>query len=136
MSQDRNDAQASSAATGASLVVHTRAKDLLQWLMPALARFPREHRHTVTQHMALLALQVLDQLVEARHTQHAARAEALRLADVRLDQLRQYAHLAHQWRWWSDGQYEHFSRLCEELGRLLGGWRRSVAAQMARRAPD
>ncbi len=114
-------------------MVHTRARQLLEWLMPAVARFPREHRHTVTRHVADLAMQVHDALIAARHLPGPARAAALRDADLRLDQLRQYGLLAHQWRWWSDGQFEHFSRLCEELGRLLGGWRRAVAEQMKTR---
>lgn len=134
MSHDRKDAQAStSAPTGEALVVHTRARQLLEWLLPALARFPREHRHTVTRHMAERAMLLHDALIAARHDKGPARAAALREADLRLDQLRQYGLLAHQWRWWSDGQYEHFSRLCEETGRLLGGWRRAVAAQMKAR---
>ena len=56
----------------------------------------------------------------------AARIDALRGADIALDQLRQYGQLAWTWHWWSDGQFQHFSRLCEALGRPLGGWRRHV----------
>lgn len=135
MPQDKNDAQASSDPVNSSLVVHTRARQLLEWLMPALARFPREHRHTVTRHMADLAMRVHDALVAARHHAGPARLQALREADLRLDQLRQYGLLAWQWRWWSDGQYQHFSRLCEDLGRLLGGWQRSWAAKLSRTNP-
>jgi hypothetical protein len=108
------------------MVVHTRARQLLQWLMPALARFPRAHRHTVTAHMAALAMQVQDALIAARHQRAAARLAALQQADIALDQLRQYGHLAWDWQWWTDGQWQHFARLCEAVGRPLGGWRRSA----------
>ena len=47
-----------------------------------------------------------------------------READIRLDQLRQYLQLAWQWKWMSDGQYQHACRLTAELGRLVGGWLR------------
>ena len=107
------------------MVVHTRARELLQWMMPQLAAFPREHRHTVTDHMAGLVLQLHDALVAARHLEPADRARTLLDADVRLDQLRQYLHMAWHWRWLSNGQYEHVSRQTDELGRLIGGWRRS-----------
>jgi hypothetical protein len=109
------------------MVVHTRARQLLEWLVPGLARFPREHRHTVTRRMADLAMQVQDSLVAARHLQGPSRAAALREADIALDQLRQYGQLAWSWQWWSDGQFQHFGRLCEALGRPLGGWRRRLA---------
>jgi len=117
------------------MVAHTRARQLLEWLMPALARFPREHRNTVTLHMAQRALHVHDQLIAARHHSGTARALALRDADVALDQLRQYGHLAWSWHWWNDGQFEHFSKLCEALGRLIGGWRRSLPRSRASDGP-
>lgn len=107
-------------------MVHTRARQLLDWLMPALVRFPREHRHTVTKHMAALAMRAHDALVEARHQRGSGRAAALRAADTALDQLRQYGQLAWGWRWWTDSQYQHFSRLCDALGRPLGSWHRQV----------
>lgn len=113
-------------------MVHTRARQLLGWLLPALARFPREHRHTVTAHMARLAMQVQDALVAARHQRAAARQVALQLADIALDQLRQYGQLAWGWHWWTDGQWQHFGQLCDALGRPLGGWRRSVAGAAGR----
>lgn len=139
MSQEMNSAQPS-AAGGApepltpsdSMVVHTRARQLLDWLLPALAKFPREHRHTVTAHMARLAMQVLDALVAARHQRGAGRQVALQRADMALDQLRQYGHLAWGWRWWTDAQLQHFGRLCDALGRPLGGWQRSLAARDGR----
>ncbi|MBQ0942227.1 four helix bundle protein [Ideonella sp. 4Y16] len=80
----------------------------------------------MTQHMATLAMRVHDALVEARHQRGSGRAAALRTADTALDQLRQYGQLAWTWRWWNDGRYQHFSGLCEALGRPLGGWRRQV----------
>ena len=49
-----------------------------------------------------------------------------------LDQLRQYAHIALLHKWWSPHQFEHFTRLTAELGRLLGGWRRRMAGPQGR----
>ena len=109
-----------------SLLAHTRARQLLQWLLPAMGRFPREHRHTVTEHMAKLAMQVHDALIAARHVSAELRWQAIARADIALDQLRQYGLLACEWHWWSLGQYEHFSRLTAELGRLIGGWKRTL----------
>jgi hypothetical protein len=48
--------------------------------------------------------------------------DALAEADGTLNILRVYLRLAHRWRWLSDGQYEHVSRMVAEIGRLLGGW--------------
>jgi hypothetical protein len=121
---------------GGTLVAHTRARQLLEWLVPQLARFPREHRHSVTAHIARLAMRVQDQLIAARHLDAAGRAEALQQADIALDQLRQLLLLACTWHWLSEAQFRHVSGLTEELGRLIGGWRQRVArGRSAPRAP-
>lgn len=107
------------------MVVHTRARELLEWLLPHAARFPHEHRHTLARHVAELSLGVHDALIAARHLDSGARAHALRDADIQLDQLRQYLHLAWRWQWLSNGKFQHVSGLTDELGRLIGGWRRA-----------
>lgn len=111
------------------MVVHTRARGLLEWLVPLVAKFPREHRHTLTRHICDVAMWLHDALIAARHVDSARRADVLRDADIHLDQLRQYLHLAWRWQWMSEGQYQHVSRLTEELGRLVGGWRRGALAK-------
>lgn len=50
------------------------------------------------------------------------RLSYLRDADACLGNLRLYLRLAYQWQWFSSGQYEHVSKMIEEIGRLLGGW--------------
>ena len=124
-----NEANPSDASATDGMVVHTRARALLEWLLPQVAKFPREHRHTLARHVCELAMGTHDALVAARHLDDGARAEALREADIRLDLLRQYLQLAWRWHWLSAGQYQHVSGLTEELGRLIGGWRRSAAAK-------
>jgi hypothetical protein len=109
------------------MVVHTRARELLAWLVPHTAAWPREQRHGITQHVVALALGVHDALIAARHGSPLQRGESLREADIRLDQLRQHLQLAWQWTWMSDGQYQHVCRLTAELGRLIGGWRRRAS---------
>lgn len=108
----------------ADMVIHTRARDLLEWLLPRLAQCPREHRHGVGRHMSELAMRLHDQLIAARHLNLADRAAVLLEADITLDQLRQYLHLAWRWHWLNEGQLAHASELTGHIGRLLGGWRR------------
>lgn len=92
--------------------------------MPVSARLPREHRHGVSRHLVALGMRLHDELVAARHLDLPGRRHALREADIALDLLRQYLFMLWQWRWISEGQFRHASGLTEELGRLIGGWRR------------
>ena len=87
----------------------------------------------MTRHIAELAIRAHDELVAARHVDESTRVRVLVEADIALDQLRQYLNLAYQWRWISAGQYRHVSELSDELGRLVGGWRRSVVASLAQK---
>lgn len=114
-------------------MVHSRARALLEWLVPHTAGWPREHRHTLARHVCELAFALHDALIAARHLDAAHRSQALRDADIHLDQLRQYLQLAWRWQWASHGQYQHVSGLTDELGRLIGGWRRGGAGRAAGR---
>ena len=116
------------------LVIFSRTSDLLAWLVPKAETFPRSFRQTVTARLLAAALDLPEQLLEAQSRRGAPRRERLAQADATLNKLRLYLKLAHQWRWLSDGQYEHVSRMVAEIGRLLGGWIRQAkgAALMSR----
>jgi hypothetical protein len=104
------------------MVIFTRVFDLLEWLVPKGEAFPRSFRHTVTARLLGAALDLPERLFEAQARRGVQRRDALSEADATLNKLRLYLRLAHRWRWLSDGQYEHVSRMVAEIGRLLGGW--------------
>ena len=100
--------------------------DLLEWLLPKSEGFPRAHRFTVTPRLVGAALDLSERLNDAQACRGKLRHDALAKADASLNKLRLYLRLAHRWRWLSDGQYEHVSRIVAEVGRLLGGWIRQT----------
>ena len=111
------------------MVIFVRVFDLLEWLVPKGEAFPRPFRHTVTARLLDAALDLPEQLYEAQSRRGKQRRDALAEADVTLNKLRLHLRLAHRWRWLSNGQYEHVSRMVAEIGRLLGGWIRQAAAE-------
>ncbi len=78
----------------------------------------------MAQRMEQAALSFQDNLVWATKTRR--KYEALVDADFHLERLKLYNRLAVQLRLSNVGQYEHLSRQLDELGRLLGGWMRSL----------
>lgn len=58
-----------------------------------------------------------------------ARLERLHLADEALARVRVYLRLAFRWGWLSDGQYKHVAAMTTEIGKLLGGWKKSVVGK-------
>lgn len=111
------------------LVILARTYDLLEWLIPKAESFPRTFRATVTARLMGAALDLSEQLMDAQSRRGGRRRDRLAEADAALNKLRLYLRLAHRWRWLSDGQYEHVSRMVVELGRLLGGWIRQVGSE-------
>lgn len=104
------------------LVILTRIFDLLAWLLPKVETFPKAHRFTVTQRLMNAALDCQDAVFAAQSHRGRERISALHKADAALNRLRLYLRLAHHWRWLSDGQYNHVSKMVAEIGRMLGGW--------------
>lgn len=103
--------------------IFTRTYDLLRWLIPVTVKFPRQHRFVLAEAVQRTALRFQDQLLEAVHSDQPQ--PLLRQADVTLARLRLYLRLCHDLDLLSLGQYEHGARLLDEIGRLLGGWRKT-----------
>ena len=116
--------------------IYPATHDLLDWLVPHLEHWPRPQRF-------LLARQVLDSatgfyrlILRARKVALAARVEVLLEADAELETLKALLRLGQERRYMSLGQYEHVSRLVNDVGRQLGGWRRSTVAKAGEGRPS
>lgn len=103
--------------------VFVKAYDFLKWLLPATAKFPKQQRF-------VLARQLEDTAFAFQRALHSAVTEplaGLADADRELALMRTYLRLACELRFVSVSQYEHAARPADELGRLVGGWKRTAA---------
>lgn len=106
------------------LPLFTRWFEFLCWLLPTTERFPHKVRFTLAQRIDHLALDVAEDLVEARYTRQ--KQEILKRANLRLERLRILVRLSQRLGHLPTKQYEHASRELYEVGRMLGGWRKEV----------
>ncbi len=97
--------------------------DLLLWIIPQLDKLPRVRRFTLGERIETGLLDVLEQLTDAAYRRD--KAATLSQANLRLDRVRHLWRLAHELKVLPTRQYEYGARLLEELGRQIGGWRRS-----------
>jgi hypothetical protein len=109
----------------------TKAYDLLKWLLPCTAKFPKQQRFVLARQIEDAAFALHRALVRAT----VAPREALVEADCQLAVLRTYLRLACELHFFSINQYEHAARLVDELGRLVGGWQRRAGVTVAPTAP-
>lgn len=108
------------------MIILTRTFDLLTWLLPKSEKFPKVYRFTVTQRLMNAALDFQEALFDARSQTGSNKYKHLREADAYLNKLRLYLRLVHHWGWLNDGQYRHVSAMVAEIGKLLGGWLKSL----------
>ncbi len=108
-----------------ALPIHQRWTDLLLWLLPQTDHFPRKVRFTLTTRIDNLALDVLDDLTIAAYTGPGKR-EVLDRTNLRLTRLRVMLRMARDLGHMPRGKHEDALRAIDTVGRMLGGWRRSL----------
>ncbi|MBI3376203.1 MAG: diversity-generating retroelement protein Avd [Betaproteobacteria bacterium] len=93
------------------------------WLVPAVDKFPRSQKFLLGDRIQSTALEVLERLVEATYTRE--RVALLAQANLGLEKLRFLFRLAMDLRHLDLGGYEHAARALNEVGRMVGGWKRA-----------
>ena len=102
--------------------IFVRTHDLLLWLLPQTAKFPREQRFALTQAVQQTAMGIQERLIEAGVHRGKDRLGLLQQADVELVKLKAHLLLCQDMGLLTVRQYEHASRLLLEVGKLLGAW--------------
>lgn len=111
------------------LAVIDRLYDLVLWTSERVARFPRTHRFTLGDRMVSRSYELLDLLLRAKYSR--AKLDPLREANLSLEQLRFQLRLAKDLGCLSLRQYEFATRSANEVGRMVGGWARSLPARQS-----
>ena len=102
---------------------------LVRWLIPTLERFPRRQKFLLGDRIQTTALAGMEKLVEATFTRN--RGRILDRVNVDIDKLRLLLRLSKDLGHLDSRRYEHAARRLDEVGRLVGGWRKAHGA-----APD
>ena len=103
-----------------------RTFDFLAWLLKRTQSFPRSQRFVVTLRLQNAALDFQELNIAADAARGVERRDLLRRADAALNKVRLYLRLCREWDWLAPGQYQHAAQMITEIGRLLGGWIKTV----------
>ena len=106
--------------------IFSRTYDFLLWLLPQAVKLPRAYRFTLAERLQARALDFQETLIAAGLASGAVRGRWLQRADTQLAQLRQALRLCHDLSLITLRQYEHAAERLTEIGRLLGGWRKTL----------
>ncbi len=112
--------------------IFIKSFEMLEWILDHTSKFPKHQRFVMAKRIEEAALSFHDSLVWASKTQE--KNDPLIEADFHLERLKIYNRLAVQLKLSNFGQYEYVAKALEELGKLLGGWQRSLKSSAARRS--
>ncbi len=117
--------------------IFAKTYDLLLWLIPHTTTFPREQRFVLARHVQDIALHFQEYLIEAAalpKSQQKAKLAYLNKADVELTKLRFHLRLCRDLKLLQPRQHHHVSQMVDEIGRLLGGWFKSLGSRSQKQA--
>lgn len=103
--------------------IFARCNDLVLWVLQATVRYPRHYRVALGKATQEAVLLLQRNLVAAARRRD--KRTALQAADEALHELRLLLRQGRMLHLLSSGQHEHVALLLDEIGRLLGGWRRT-----------
>lgn len=93
-----------------------------------LNKFPKTQRHVLGTKCAEYLLQILELTLASAHTGEAKeKATSLRQASVKLDTLKLLIRLCKNCKCISNSSYLQMESQLQEVGRMLGGWLKSVS---------
>lgn len=105
--------------------IFSKTYDLILWLLPVTIKFPRQQRFVLAAALQREALRFQELLIEAVHLPQSD--ILLMHADAELDKLRTHLRMSLDMHLIGPGQYEHAAQMTTEIGKLLGGWKSSLA---------
>jgi hypothetical protein len=105
--------------------IFIKTYDFLLWLIPLTLKFPRNQRFLLAERLSKLALDFYDLILDAV-LEPECQAERLLAADKLLAKIRLYIRLSYDLQCINQGQFENTARRVEEIGRIMGGWQKSI----------
>ena len=92
----------------------------------AVERFPKKDRHTVGMRIQTTTLDLIISLLRANEEYGVKRQIILKEMSIFLDLLKILIRLAKDTRAMPEKQYIHLQEKLQEIGRMLGGWIKSL----------
>jgi hypothetical protein len=110
-------------ATPTTPVALDKTYSLTLWLIEKTSRIPRAHRFTLGDRLYSQSLDLLTALTQAAFSRD--KSPSLAAASDRVNSIRILLRLAKDLHILSFDSYVHATGLLDEIGRMIGGWRKA-----------
>lgn len=112
------------AATNDAIILKTYG--FLIYIVPLLAKLPRDQKYLVGDRIQTKILDVLDTFVEAYYSPKVQKLPLLKSANIELEQLRYLIRMMHDLKLINHEKYGDISEKIDEIGKMCGGWLKSI----------
>ncbi|MDM8550050.1 diversity-generating retroelement protein Avd [Desulfobacterales bacterium HSG2] len=92
------------------------------WILERLDKYPKSVRSTISNRIADMTLDVMEQIIEAIYTKN--RSPILDRINLHIEKLRVMFRISFKRRYISKKQYAYISESLNETGRMVGGWKK------------
>ena len=106
--------------------IFAKTESFMVWLFEHTAKFPKHERFRLAQRINDALFDFHVNLIKATVSNDPK--SHLINADIQLKLLRSYLRLAVELRYTTSKQYQHISEHTSNMGKLLGGWLKSVSS--------
>ena len=111
-------------------IVH-RLKSAFQLWLLIVPHMPRMHRSTIGARIGNAFLDIIETAYHAYYATGRAKIEKIIYALVRLDSMKFLLAIAWENALIQNKQYEDISLKLDEIGKMLGGWKKGIEAKLA-----
>lgn len=87
---------------------------------------PKQQRYTIGVRIENTFLDLLQLAYVAYFSAHERKQEKVGLCILKLDTLKLFVHTAWEAKLISHGQYEQLAEKLDEIGKMLGGWKKNL----------
>lgn len=105
--------------------IFTRTSDFMLWLLNHTEKFPKNERFRMAKRLEDSAFKFYELLIETTRTTKRKRQFLIK-ADIELEKLRLFVRMSQQKKLTSHSQYRFISGALIEIGKLLGGWLKTI----------
>ncbi len=106
------------------LKILQKTYDMMQYGYVCLRQFPKSEKFALAGEIKLAMARMLRLIIQAN--KRYFKKSTLQDIDVELATVKTYVRLARDLGFLPFNKYEHWSKMLDEIGRMLGGWIKSV----------
>lgn len=106
------------------LKIRQKTEEMIAYGYSAVAQFPRAERHVLSQEIRTTMWRLLRLIIQCNRRYF--KKTTMQDVDTELDLLRSQVRIATELGYLPFKRYEVWSRMLDEIGRMIGGWFKSL----------